>query len=243
MKKVTIFVEGWTEQSWVREYLLCWFSYENVSIECFSFLNDKGMRPAPYPHKAPTPQYYFQIINVGGDTRVNNLLVEETPRLRNAGFEKIIGLRDIFSDEYRHQMTEHKVDKSVIDNIKSKQWKNIERFLNQSTTNVHLCYAVMEAESWVLGLSEFLEFIDERLTNDFIHENLGINLSEIDPEKTIYNPTTILKRIYQLVGKSYDKHQGQIDAFVSHLTKRDYELFLESDKCHSFNEFHDAIHS
>jgi hypothetical protein len=52
-----------------------------------------------------------------------------------------------------------------------------------------------------------------------------------------------VKRIYQLVGKNYDKHQGEIDAFISHLSKRDYELFLASDKCQSFNVFHNAIHA
>jgi hypothetical protein len=243
MKKLVIFVEGWTEQALVREYLLQWFAYENVSIDCFSLFNNKGMRAAPYSHKSPTPQYYFQIINGGGDKRVNDLLIEETPRLKNEGFDKIIGLRDMLSEEYRTQITKHEVNDAVIDKIKKAQWRTIERILNQQVSDVYLCYAIMEAESWVLGLSEFLELIDERLTIAFIHDNLGINLVDIDPEKTIYNPTTILKRIYQLVGKTYDKHQGEIDAFIKHLTKRDYELFLESDKCHSFNEFHNAIHA
>ncbi len=243
MKKITIFVEGWTEQAWVREYLLRWFDYEHVKIDCFSLFNDKDMRSAPYPHHSTTPQYYFQIINAGGDTRVNNLLVEQTPRLRNAGFQKIIGLRDVLSDEYRTLITAHEVDHDIIGKIKKVQIETIERLLNQSITDVHLCYATMEIEAWVLGLYEFLALIDERLTVDFIDEKLGINFKNIDPEQTVYNPTTVLKRIYQLVGKTYDKHQGEIDAFISHLSKRDYELFLESDKCQSFNAFHNAIHT
>lgn len=201
------------------------------------------MRPAPYPYYATAPQYYFQIINAGGDTRVNNLLVEQTPRLRNAGFDKIIGLRDVLSDEYRTLITAHEVDHNIIDKIKKVQTKTIERLLNQSITDVHLCYAIMEIEAWVLGLHAFLELIDARLTIDFIEEKLGINLRNIDPEQSIYNPTTVLKRIYQLVGKTYNKHQGEIDTFINLMSKRDYELFLESDKCQSFNAFHNAIHS
>jgi hypothetical protein len=101
----------------------------------------------------------------------------------------------------------------------------------------------MEMETWILGMSEFLELIDERLTHDFINENLQINLATIDPETEIHNPATILSRIFQLINKNYRKRQGEMDALISGFNRRDYQAFLESDKCQSFNQFHEAIHA
>jgi hypothetical protein len=152
MKKTTIFVEGWTEQAWVREYLLKWHGYEEAWIECHALFNEKGMHPAPYPYKPITPLFHYHIINVGGDMPVNNALVRETPRLRNEGFHKVIGLRDMLSDTYRDLVDAHKVDNEVIEKIKSVQWKAIERLLKNDTKDVSLCYAIMEIEAWVLGV-------------------------------------------------------------------------------------------
>ena len=243
MRKTTIFVEGWTEQAWVREYLLKWHGYEEAWIECYALFNEKGMHSTPYPHKPVNPLFHYQIINVGGDSRVNNALVKETPRLRNEGFHRIIGLRDMLSETYRDLVDAHKVDNDVIEKIQSVQWNAIERLLSKNTKDVRLCYAIMETEAWVLGLSEFFEMIDERLTHDFIQKNLNLNLKTLNPETDIYNPATTLNRVFNLVGKSYGKKQGEIDALISPLNRNAYESFLERDKCNSFNVFHDAIHS
>jgi hypothetical protein len=243
MRKTAIFVEGWTEQTWVREYLLKWFGYEDVWVDCFTLFNEKGSHPSPYAHKPPTPQYHFRIFNVGGDTRVNKVLIEESVRMRNEGYHRIVGLRDMLSDEYRSLITQHKIDKAAIEKIKTIQLRVLNRLLNGQTTDVKLCYAIMETETWILGMSEFLELLDERLTHNFIHENLKINLDTIDPEAEIPNPATVLSRIFQLVNKDYRKRQGEMDALIAKFNRRDYEAFLESDKCQSFNQFHDAIHS
>lgn len=243
MRKTVIFVEGWTEQTWVREYLLKWFGYEDVWVDCFTLFNEKGSYPAPYPHKPPTPQYHFRIYNVGGDTRVNKLLVEESARMRNEGYHRVIGLRDMLSEEYRSLITQQKIDKSAIEKIKTVQWRILERLLKGQTQDIRLCYAIMETETWILGMSDFFELIDERLTHDFINQNLNIDFNKIDPEEEIHNPATVLSRIFQLVNKDYRKRQGEMDALINGFNRRDYEAFLESDRCQSFNQFHAAIHS
>lgn len=148
----------------------------------------------------------------------------------------------MLSQEYRHNVTAHIVDNEVVEKIKLVQWKAIEKLLKNDTKDVHLCYAIMETEAWVLGLSEFFEMIDEKLTHDLINTSLGLDLENIDPENYIYNPATILTRVFNLVGKNYSKKQGEIDSIISHLNKSDYESFLLSDKCNSFNTFHEAIH-
>ena len=242
MRKTTIFVEGWTEQVWVREYLLKWYGYEEAWIECYALFNEKGMFSVPYNYKPINPLHYYQIINVGGDNRVNNALVKETPRLRNEGFHKIIGLRDMLSDTYRDLVDNHKVDVSVVEKIRTEQWHILKTLLKNNVTDVQLCYAIMEIEAWILGLSQFFYQIDARLTPNFIKTHLNLDFDTLDPETNIYNPTTVLSRIFSLVGKDYGKRQGEIDSLISPLTKEDYALFLEKDACNSFNVFHNAIH-
>ena len=121
MRKTVIFVEGWTEQVWVREYLLKWFEYQDIQLECFTLFSKKLNR-SDYPFGVETASNYFQIINAGGDKRVNDLLIEETPRFRNLGFSKIIGLRDMLSQEYRQTVSGHFADAQVMEKIKMAQW-------------------------------------------------------------------------------------------------------------------------
>ena len=242
MRKTVIFVEGWTEQVWVREYLLKWFEYQDIQLECFTLFNKKIHR-ADYPFGVETAPNYFQIINAGGDKRVNDLLVEETPRFRNLGFHKIIGLRDMLSQEYREKVTAHIVDAAVIEQIQTKQKHILKMFFGDNMSDIQLCYAIMEIEAWILGLSQFFDQIDARLTPNFIKTHLNLDFDTLDPETNIYNPTTVLSRIFSLVGKDYGKRQGEIDSLISPLTKEDYALFLEKDVCNSFNIFHEAVHN
>ena len=243
MRKTTIFVEGWTEQVWVREYLLKWHGYEEAWVECFALFNERGMYSVPYNHQPINPLYYYHIVNVGGDTRVNNALVKEMPRLRNEGFHRIVGLRDMLSDVYRDLVNSHKVDDEVVERIRREQWEVLKMFFGDKTSDIHLCYAIMEIESWVLGLSEFFELIDEGLTLDFIKTELNLDLKNTDPETTIFNPASTLSKVFNLAGKPYGKKQGEIDSIVSLLSKQDYEAFLAKEQCMSFNVFHNAIHN
>ena len=131
----------------------------------------------------------------------------------------------------------------VIEKIKTQQWNVLKMFFGDKTSDIHLCYAIMEIEAWVLGLSDFFELIDEGLTLDFIKKELNLDLENTDPETTIFNPATTLSKIFNLVGKPYGKKQGEIDSIVSLLSKQDYEAFLKKEQCMSFNVFHKAIHS
>lgn len=241
MRKTIIFVEGWTEQVWVREYLIKWHEYQNLKLDCFTLFNKK-IHPSDYSFGGENVDYYYQIINTGGDKRVNDLLIEETPRLRNLGFNRIIGLRDMLSQEYRQLVTAQMVDKNVIEKIINIHRQTIKKLLQNNTSDIHLCYAIMEIEAWVLGLSTYFELIDARLTHDFINKNLNLDLENTDPETTIFNPATTLSKIFNLVDKNYGKRQGEIDSIISHLNKTDYQAFLNTEKCMSFNVFHNAIH-
>ena len=54
MRKIAIFVEGQTELIVVREYLLKWFNYENIEIECRTLFTDSKFHAFPYDFATPS---------------------------------------------------------------------------------------------------------------------------------------------------------------------------------------------
>ena len=84
--------------------------------------------------------------------------------------------------------------------------------------------------------------MDKRLTTAFIHQNLKIDLTVIDPETDIFHPYPVVGKIFGLVESSYKKRRDQVNKIVGNFNRADYQMLLESDKCNSFNVFHNAIH-
>ena len=240
MRKVAIFVEGQTELIVVREYLLKWFNYENIEIECRTLFTDSRFHVVPYDFATPTPQYHFQIINVGNDNAVLSRILKREEYMWNAGYNKIIGLRDMYSKDYREMST-------VIDFDVNQQFINVRaETINdraKQPSKIQMCFAIMETEAWFLGLSEIFELIDERLTNAFIQTHTGKDLDNLDPETAIFHPAILLNSIYNLAGLSYRKHEGDIEALAKLIDRADFESLLKRDKCQSFNQFHESIHS
>lgn len=85
--------------------------------------------------------------------------------------------------------------------------------------------------------------MDARLTNAFIHENTGKNLENIDPETDVFHPAVLLNNIYNLVEQRYRKQEGDIEALAKLIDRADFESLLKREKCQSFNQFHDSIHT
>lgn len=240
MRKIAIFVEGQTELIVVREYLLKWFNYENVEIECRTLFTDSRFLVVPYDFVTPSPQYHFQIINVGNDNAVLSRILKREDYMWNAGYDKIIGLRDMYSSAYREISTV--IDPNVNQNFINAPIEVINNRAKQPD-KIQMCFAIMETEAWFLGLSEIFELIDERLTNAFIHENTGKDLENIDPETDVFHPAVLLNNIYNLVEQKYRKQEGDIEALAKLIDRADFESLLIRDKCQSFNQFHDSIHS
>jgi uncharacterized protein YegL len=70
----------------------------------------------PYEYKNPNAEVHFKIINVGNDEKVLDAIEENESQLLKQGFNKIIGLRDMYSKAYR------KKSKKVIDNDVTRQF-------------------------------------------------------------------------------------------------------------------------
>lgn len=237
--KIAIFVEGQTELIFVREYLLKIFDFQ-ISIDCYTLFADSRLHTTEYAFAAPEPLHYFQILNTGNDNAVLSRILRRERLLWNAGFDKIIGLRDMFSSAYLEEVTERKIDQRVNNLFVETTQQTINREAIRPD-DIHFSFAIMEVEAWILALDSCFQHIHELLDHDFIAEKLGHNLSVIDPETTFFHPANIIEEIYSLVGLKYKKSKGDIYTIMNGIQKEDFRYLYESDKCASFNSFSDKL--
>jgi hypothetical protein len=243
--KTAIYVEGQTELVFVREYLLKKFDYQGIGVECYTLFTDSNFHASEYPfpskEDAIDAENYFQIINVGNDNAVLTRILNREKYLWNAGFSRIIGLRDMYSKSYRETVKQV----GVIDVDLNEEFKRStkEQIVNlaEKPSQIDFTFAIMEAESWVLGFHNCFEKINPLLTVRHIEEHLGFNLEEINPETTFFHPAKIMEQIYDLANESYKKSKGNIEAIMASLQKEDFERLKNSDKCTSFREFTSLI--
>jgi 2-keto-3-deoxy-L-rhamnonate aldolase RhmA len=94
----------------------------------------------------------------------------------------------------------------------------------------------MEIEAWFLAEWHHFAKIDSRLSTDFILQECGFDLQNVDVEKRPH-PTQDLQDIYQLIGSNYDKSEGKSQEIINYL---DYE-FLYLDLTHSVKQLKKLI--
>ncbi len=116
MKKIAIFVEGQTEKIFVREFLLRLFQWNSnaISLECFNLFRDDDLESSEYPFPDiihENSDFYFQILNIGNDKSVLTRMKNREKYYWNLGFNKVIGLRDMYSKDYRK--ISMKIDETV----------------------------------------------------------------------------------------------------------------------------------
>ena len=97
VRKVALFVEGATEQIFVRDFLAKWYDWDGqkVGFNCYALHSDNEY-DAPHPYGSTDSENYFQIFNVGNDNSVLSKMLDRSERLSNVGYTLIIGLRDMF---------------------------------------------------------------------------------------------------------------------------------------------------
>lgn len=238
-RKIAIFVEGQAEYIFVREFLCRWYNYDTelLGIECYEFRSD-CTHGVPFPIGDRNSENFYQIFNVGNDRSVMSKMLKETPRLKNAGFRFVIGLSDMFGDDYHRTVKTRTIDETVNERFKQARQEVIDRKGYKSIVRFH--FAIMEVEAWFLGMYQFLTKIDKSLTPDFILRTLKLDITA-DPEISYYHPAQVLIDIYKLAGKRYGKHESDICSITSILRKEDYQELIDSGKCKSFAEFSGEI--
>ncbi|HNL08235.1 MAG TPA: hypothetical protein PKH93_11735 [Chitinophagales bacterium] len=235
--KTAIFVEGQTELIFVREYLLKKFDYQDIQLECYNLHTDSDFRPTAYAFGSDSANHYFQIMNVGNDDSVLTRLLNREQYLWNSGFNCIIGLRDMYSRRYREMAKEAgKIDLELNEAFKQSTQEQIVKKAKKPQ-QIGFVFAIMETESWILGLYRCFEKINSLLTVAYIEQQLGFNLETTDPETSFFHPAKTIEEIYGLANENYDKKEGTIAAIMATLEKDDFEFLANANKCASFGEF------
>lgn len=237
MKKIAIFTEGQSEQIFIRHLLINLIGYGDLSFKCKKLYRD-SFDDVPYQFDSPDPKFHFLIINTCGDEKVLSVIIERVDTLRCAGFEKFIGIRDMYCDIYQKKSPD-RIDEALNQQIIISANKAIQNMDNPNQIILH--FSVMEMEAWILSMYNLFSKINENLTLDFINENLGYNLSEIDPQQEFYKPSEDLNNIFNLVGLSYKKKFGQMESICSNIVGLDYENAIENDRCKNFVNLYSDI--
>ena len=217
-RKLAVFVEGQTEQVFVREFLKQWYGYDVnvVGFDCYN-LFAKEFCDAEYKYGSEDSDNYFMIVNVGNDNSVLSSIIGRLKFLRNKGFQLVVGLRDMYSSQYIKDAQKHE----IVDEVSQQHVESVKEVLRDIEDGV-------------------FERLDSRLTQDFVSQNLNISLDD-DPEKTVFHPAAELGKMYALVGKQYDKHKSDISSIMSLITKDDFLRLIYSGKCNTFKMFSESL--
>lgn len=208
MKKLAIFVEGQTEQIFVRKLLEEIAGKSNIAIIEEKIIGRQGSRSTILIMSdtvTPQTKYYILLYNSGGDSSVVSDMRDQYDILIQSGYSKIIGLRDVYPIPIAQKRT--------LENV-------LQRTLPQGTVPAYIVLAVMEIESWFLAEWNHFSKVDARLTIAAIQSALGFN-PQIDNMEQRPHPAEDLHQIYQLVGRAYRKQRNQVNTIVSSL---DYEF-------------------
>lgn len=212
MKRLAIFVEGHTEILFVEKLI-----QEIAGVHKVVFEHQQISGGARVPRRisvlraaSPTGQeeFYVLLIDCGGDHQVKPRIYEEHRNLTNAGYSKIIGIRD--------------VRPNVLYSDAPILAADLRLYIDTNLIPVEFILAVMEIEAWFI--SEYTHFhrIDPSITMDLIRTSLGFDPA-VDDMTSRPTPMLDLHNCYQLAGKGYQKPG------VDTINALDYsQLYLET---------------
>ena len=237
--KYAVYVEGKAELLFVADVLAKYSNYDSTSVgfACIN-LNADHWEYVQYPAQgsATVSSTFYQIVNVNNDGRVISKLRKDIPNLIKQGFEIILGLRDVFGEDYKSLCDNQEISMAIIEEMHSVQSAQL-RVVDGADVRLH--YAIMEYETWMIALMR--NYVTSR-GGDFndILEKAGVD-SESDFEKTIFHPYNKVKEMYKLLGKDYGKHENDYQSFLSTVSVDDYEKLRNSGKCSSFKSFMESL--
>ena len=203
MKKYAYFVEGQTERIFLEHFLTSYFTYPTAVADSKKMIGDNIITIRTNNILDET-DYYFLIYDVGNDERVSSKMMENAKNMvENQNYDRIFGLRDLYPSE------------------KSKKYQLINKTKEEFKKTRHgdklkLIFAIMEIEAWFLADADVFSKINGTLTIDYIRDQIGIDLSNNNPED-LNKPSSVIDKIFKLVGGKYDKSTDDCYNVISRL--------------------------
>lgn len=231
MKKIAIFVEGQTELIFIRKLILLLFSSIPLSFECLQ-LRAGNLNKIPYSTINEFSQIHFMIINVEGDEKVLSAIIEYEDKITKKGYTKIIGIRDMYSEQYKKTCGK-KINKDCIE--KHIQVSNdiiCNRMANPENVSYH--FSIMEIESWWLAMHSIFKEINDVLTTEKISTIINCKINDIDPEIEFFRPSKIVALILSKIGINNHKSETNSESIVSKITIENIEEILLGERASSY---------
>lgn len=237
--KFSVFVEGQTEAILTRTILEQCLPANDLYIKIRALSTGSGAgKPIRSFDSNLNASNWYDIYISPGDGSVFSSLKSRKDRLFFSGSDRILGLQDMYSANYS-KLSSGKVDPELNKAFRSAALEQAQ--LADDRSRVHFSYAEMEVESWILSMPGLLARIDNRLTRDFIRQQLGYDLEADDAHELFLRPAQELKKIFQLVDKTYGKHISEVEMISSYIDDEIILRFFESEKSFSFNVYLKAL--
>lgn len=219
MKKVAIFVEGYTEFYFLERLIAELAGWGKVSLELAKqhagrliLLNTTG---APQE----TALIHVLLVNCCGDGSVKSFILERKTRLAEQGYTHVLGLQDLYPKQH-HDLEKFK--------------SMISKGLDDENIDIKMCIAVAEIEAWFLGELTHYARIDPQLSHEIIIEKLNFDPVNSDIELEVRHPSKLLDKVYNIAGLSYSKRESEVKRVISSLNYE--ELYTTTrDKSKSLN--------
>jgi hypothetical protein len=209
-KKIACFVEGQTEQIFVERLFQKIAGYKKISIETRKWQGTKDNRRIQSRKQSIVKDAPFLVLlyNCGCDSQVVSDIRKQHESLTNSGYEKILGLRDLYPDPLERKQEKETGTTGLL------------RHLQKTGVPISVIFAVMEIEAGFLAEWNYFAKIDNRLTCDFILQECGLDLRNIVDIEQRAHPSQDLDKIYRLVSRKYDKSEQTSQEIINNL---DYE--------------------
>jgi hypothetical protein len=202
-KRTAIFVEGQTELEFVKRLVLCLCAQRDFQIIEMKQRNGALhlVNVASPGGNSSQPEFVFLLANCCNDGQVATQIRDRYANLVAAGYQKILGLRDVYPI-------------AIGDFARLEQ--SIESVLPKGPIPVCVHLATMEVEAWFIGEKSHFERIDGRLTVPHIVAS-GYDIEKVLPHDWPH-PAATLHAIYKLARLAYKKTGRQVTRTLTALS-------------------------
>lgn len=219
-KRIAFFVEGQTEQIFLNRLVKEILGSNQTNVIQKQYRGGVNvpkveiMRDLSLSRK---PLYEVLISDCGADNKVKSEMMDNIVNLKKAGYQMIVGLRDLYPLPVEDL---EKLEKGL---------KFLPNWLRKEADCFDIVIAVHEIEAWFLAETSHLKKVDKRLASGrFIRQCLGYDPYVDDPQEREH-PAKDLDDIYKLVGKSYSKRYWQVTKLVNRLDYNRVRNYLRYD--------------
>jgi Domain of unknown function (DUF4276) len=195
IKKLALFVEGQTEQIFLKEFIQQIAGQGNITFDCQSA---GSLLRLQQMEAVENEIHKVLIYDCRGDEAVKSVVIDQRPRLMQAGYTLILGIRDLYPDTHIN-----------IAKIKAKLCYGIPT----KGIPTHILLAVAEIEAWFLQEHVHFGKIDAALDVTAFKKQFDFD-PVTDCAEQIAAPAALLHSIYSTVGKAYKKTHAQVTRTV-----------------------------